>query len=370
VSIKEEVEGKQYLVVVWGNLRPDGTRPRMVRRVYGGRRAAAAKERELLTKRDEGRDFTAQTVAQYAAKFLAGKRREGAKENTIRHYSQSFNSYLIPRLGSKPIAKLTTGRLRTFFEDLEFGGMDGAKLSGTMRNGIERDCKALFRRAYDDQVVKRDIGKTIKKTPVDGTEPVALSPDEGRAFLTHLEGSSVHLPAVTMYCTGMRPEEMRGLIRSNLSLDGPEPFIHVMGTKTERSDRYVPISVGLADLLRDELKRLDAAAERMGPHWQDEELVFPTLLCSSSDYLAGRPWTPNAFGHAWVKARGPKWSHVKPYTMRHTYITQRLAEGVRLEVVSRLVGHSTSGFTAAHYSHVLPGELHGVVVQPPRQKGE
>ena len=82
--------------------------------------------------------------------------------------------------------------------------------------------------------------------------------------------------------------------------------------------------------------------------------------------MAGRIWTPTAFGHAWRKTvAGTKWQHVYPYVMRHTYITHRLSEGERMEVVSRLAGHANSGITATKYSHVMPGEMEDVVVPTP-----
>lgn len=377
MSIKEEIPGKQYLVTVWGLRQPDGSRPRMVRRVHGGPRKAAEKERELIALRDEGRQLTGLSVAQYAKRFLAGKRRSGAEQRTIDHYERSFSKYLPDDLRAKRMTAVKTGELRAVFDALEHAGADGGALSGTTRNSIERDIKALFRQAWLDGVTGGDVSKSISKTPFDSEEPDFLSQKDGPAFLAAIEGTAVYLPALTMYCTGFRPAEMLGLRRQNLNL-GPRPSIsvthsvHAQGgraklgkLKTKRSKRTIRIPKELADALGDHLAYLDELVERLGPHYSDTGLVFPSLRCSGEGMQAGRIWTPTAFSHAWVKARPKDWSHVTPYTMRHTFITQRLMEGVRLEVVSRLAGHSTSGFTAKHYSHVLGDELHEVVVSMP-----
>jgi site-specific recombinase XerD len=48
---------------------------------------------------------------------------------------------------------------------------------------------------------------------------------------------------------------------------------------------------------------------------------------------------------------------VTPHTLRRTYATDLLNRGVRLEVVSRLLGHSTTAVTEKFYAHLSDARL-------------
>ena len=47
-----------------------------------------------------------------------------------------------------------------------------------------------------------------------------------------------------------------------------------------------------------------------------------------------------------------------PHQLRHLYATEMLRNGVKLEVVGRIMGHSSIGITADIYRHVRTGEMH------------
>jgi hypothetical protein len=48
---------------------------------------------------------------------------------------------------------------------------------------------------------------------------------------------------------------------------------------------------------------------------------------------------------------------ITPHTFRRTYATDLLNRGVRLEVVSRLLGHSTTAVTEKFYAHLSDARL-------------
>jgi integrase len=47
-----------------------------------------------------------------------------------------------------------------------------------------------------------------------------------------------------------------------------------------------------------------------------------------------------------------------PHQLRHLYATEMLRNGAKLEVVGRILGHSSIGITADIYRHVRTGEIH------------
>ena len=385
MSVREVRPGVWY-VQVYDHRRPDGSRPRLPRKtVHGTERDARKAERKMLVERDENvATATSMTVAQYAKKFLANKKRENLAPRTYAHYERCVNLYLIPHIGATRLTAVNQQTLRDLFDDLATAGKDGGPLSGTTRAGIEMVIKMVFRRAHADHLIPWNPGDGIRKTPTDTREPLALSKKDAEAFLSAIEGTNIYLPALLMYVTGMRPQEVLGLQRDFVDLEAGRLHVawavtmdrnvaRLKPPKSRRGDRWLQFDKDMAKLLRAHLATLDRYAKKFGPHWQNTGLVFPTVRFSRDDLMAGRIWTPTAFGHAWRKAvAGTKWQHVYPYVMRHTFITHLLAgEGLkreRLETVSRLAGHANSGITSAKYSHVLPGEVDGVVVATPRTR--
>jgi integrase len=153
--------------------------------------------------------------------------------------------------------------------------------------------------------------------------------------------------------------------------------------KTRRSRRTVPFSDAIAAVLkaqRGHVAERKLALQKEKHVWKDDDgKVFPSRdvsLSKTEELLpAGRWWTPNAFAQAWRRAMdaangrllgefvasGGEVEDFTPITvgihaLRHTYATMQLRAGVRDEIVSRRLGHSSSIVTRSVYSHVTAEE--------------
>lgn len=56
-------------------------------------------------------------------------------------------------------------------------------------------------------------------------------------------------------------------------------------------------------------------------------------------------------------ASWPGLGDVRFHDLRHSCATLMLAAGVRMDVISKLLGHSSVGVTAARYAHLQVGEM-------------
>jgi integrase len=403
MSIIEEVPGKQYRVFLRGPKRADGTCARKTERVHGGIRAARAAEDELKKTMDVwGADTSlagrkVKTVGHYVPIFLAGKEREGIEPSTLRNYRKNLDRFLVPALGAVKLTAVTTAQLRQLFDDV--GGMrvkdPGVKLSGTTRRGPETVIKMFFRQAYHDQLVPRDPAGPIKRTKADTPKKHVLTYDDAEAFIAHVEGTPVYLPAHVLYATGMRPEELLALMWDDVDFDagtievqraltaGADGRPAFKSTKSEAGERKLYLQPGLIALLRTHRSWLAAQKLRYEPGlWEDTPMVFPATRGSRGGYLAGRIWTYGGFSQSWQRARMKKdegdrdWLNVgdppgkvTPYTLRHTWVNHRLIEGVRLEVVSVAIGHKNSAITLGAYGGMMKGEAAQVMAPFPSAKG-
>ena len=102
--------------------------------------------------------------------------------------------------------------------------------------------------------------------------------------------------------------------------------------------------------------------------------LLPQVAMAIKEYIERRPSdSPFAFpgrtrtGHAEIHniektlKRACVRAGVEPFTphqLRHLYATEMLRNGAKLEVVGRILGHSSIGITADIYRHVRTGEMH------------
>lgn len=391
MAIREIIEGREYRVEVRGHKRADGTRAYKSVVIHGGIREAKDAERELLNTRDVwGADHSiaarkVKTVADYVPVFLSHKRREVESRTYIRNLERHYDRFLLPTLGAVALKGVTTSNLRDLFGAIPTMNLkDGAvPRTGTTCRGIETSVKMLFRRAYIDGLIQRDPGAGVKRTKTDTGKHHILTHAEAEAFLAHVAGTVVSLPATVLYATGMRPEELLALTWDNvdfkartISLD--KALVEIPKTderpghweigpmKTPAGYRTYHVAADLAALLRAHKKHLEDEKRRYAPDglWEDTPLVFPaTRGRMDGTEKAGRIWTYSAFSQAWGRARRSKrerdeydWESigspprpVVPYTLRHTWANHRLLEGVRMQTVSELMGHADSAITARAY---------------------
>lgn len=146
--------------------------------------------------------------------------------------------------------------------------------------------------------------------------------------------------------TGMRAAEIAGLavgdvdlpggvihVRAQLSADTPPRRVE---PKTRAGARDVPISAELAEVLRSRIAGRDPRA-----------YVF-----------ARRSGEPIRGGvvQTWVKrAAGDDCARVHLHAMRHYFASALLTEGIPIQDVGRVLGHSSPVVTLAVYAHVLEG---------------
>jgi integrase len=98
--------------------------------------------------------------------------------------------------------------------------------------------------------------------------------------------------------------------------------------------------------LRDHRTRQKRARLALGPAWHESGFVFTSEI--------GTPVDPRNlyrdFASVCQKAKIGKWH---PHELRHSAASLMLAQGVPLQVVSDVLGHSSIRLTADVYGHVL-----------------
>ncbi len=187
-----------------------------------------------------------------------------------------------------------------------------------------------------------------------------FAPTAGSNPAPSATGPSRHYaPVVLAVSTGMRRGEILALRWADIdfgsnqlsvsrSLELTTKGLNFKTPKTAKSRRRIALPQVITRMLS-ALKVSQAAEKlRLGPAWQDNDLVFPRR--------DGTPWRPDSFSSQFsALVRYHKLPHVRFHDLRHTHATQLLKQGVHPKIVSERLGHSNIAITLDTYSHVLPG---------------
>ena len=173
--------------------------------------------------------------------------------------------------------------------------------------------------AFKLGIISSDISSLLIKPKHIRVIGSALTSSELKLFLQNISFHSLEYYFKFCLFTGCRRSEALSVRWSDISVCYNR--IHICGTKTLSSDRFIPISFMLSDLLR---------------HipYRGEKLFY-----FNKDYVT-RVFKRFCSKH-------------KLHDLRHTFATICLQKGVNIKVLQSWLGHSSISMTLNIYSHVL-----------------
>ena len=183
---------------------------------------------------------------------------------------------------------------------------------------------------FYEQTLRRDWATVrLAKPKRVKSLPTVLSREEVRRTLTCVHMFRHRVCLATIYSCGLRLGEGRSLQIPDV--DSTRMFLHIHGKGNK--DRYVPLPPRTLQLLREVWKT------HRHPQW-----LFPAPGRSGRGEATAVIPLPVAsvqiaFKEALVKARVHKRASV--HTLRHSYATHLLEEGVDLRIIQQLLGHAT-----------------------------
>jgi len=219
-----------------------------------------------------------------------------------------------------------------------------------------------------------------------GRPSKALTLEQAAAILVTAEqhDSTIGAYIIVSLLSGARTEETRPLTWSHVDLKGnpeaepPElPHIKVWrsvraggDTKTRKSRRSLALPVQCIDALKaQQVRQARHRSSRLkrGEGWTDNDLVF----ASESGTVLDAANIRRAFRRV-ASAAGLEAKDWTPRELRHSFVSVLSDNGMPIEQISRLVGHSGTSVTELVYRHqIRPVVEHGATAMDRifRQKG-
>ena len=236
----------------------------------------------------------------------------------------------------------------------------------TLRNGglaartighAHRVLGGALRDAERDGAVVKNVCKIQKPPKVAETEMVIVQ--DVPALIAKIAGARLYVPAVVALSTGLRLGEILALRDRRLDLDRKvievaealeETKAKGIAFKTPKSKagrRKITLPDIAIDALREHRKRLlelriKLGIGKLGP----DDLLFPNL--------DGGPLRPSTVSSDWGDlAARIGMPEITFHGLRHTHVSQLIANGVDIVTISKRLGHAKPSVTLAIYAHMF-----------------
>jgi integrase len=291
---------------------------------------------------------------------------------TLENYRLIAEHHIIPELGKKKLTALSPADVQALLRRKQETRLprrvrtgDGIVEQPTAAGGYSPRTVRLIRVVLGQALGQAErwgmVGRNVVRL-TDGprepkTEGRTLTPEQARSLLQAASGERLEAAFVVMLSLGLRRGEVFGLrwmdvdFESNIltvsqALSRVGSHLVLGPPKTERSRRKINLPAPVATSLRAHKKRQAAEWLVVGESWLDTDLVFTSEV--------GTPLDPANFRHSFDRVAAKVglvgWH---PHELRHSCASILLAQGVPIEVVSRVLGHSSIRITADVYGHIL-----------------
>lgn len=314
-------------------------------------REKAQQARDRIKVGSPVRDAT-RTLADWLQEWTDTTLKASTRANSTKALHAMFvRQWIVPTIGTVSLDRLKPSDVTRLLLAMQEEG----KADSTRRKALDVLCLALDD-AVTNGLLAANPARKVQRPTVKHKEARYLNPDEVAAFVKGTNGLRYADALRLILATGMRRGEALALrwadvtwerqeVRVNGALVRQNGSLIVTNTKTAGSRRTVRLS-GAAMLLLKKVKAAQAAERLKAANvWEDSGLIFTTEF--------GKPVEPRNLHRAVLiaaKKAGLAGAHV--HTLRHTYATTALMNGVPLKVVSMNLGHSSIVLTGDLYGHL------------------
>jgi len=212
--------------------------------------------------------------------------------------------------------------------------LDQCKLSAASVNTFTSAIQFLYLTTLEMPWNKEDFARPR----VEHKLPVVPAPDEVRRLFDHIPGIKNRAALMLCFGAGLRVSEAVNVQIGHI--DSPRMLLRVEHGKGAK-DRYTTLSPALLEVLRTYWRIVRPAGPWLFPSWRPQRHISSGVL-------------QRACKEAWQLAGMPK--RITPHSLRHSFASCLLDNGVDTRVIQVLLGHSRID-TTARYTAVSPAKI-------------
>ena len=279
------------------------------------------------------------TVRQWAEICMETYKKPKQKEVTHRSYRYRMEACILRQIGDMPLKKVRPITCQQLVNN------QAGKCNYHIRQ-TKQMLNFLFKYAVKEKLILENPAEYVVVPKGTSNTRRSLTPHERDHFLKVMDEEPRFMAFQLMYYASCRPGDAREVQGHDIILKDGYPAIHVRGTKTTKSDRYVPIPVEFYDKIKNvppfcyvvtgsTSKMDDRALERA---WR---ALCKRMNISMGCRVHNRVLVPPY----------PLADDLVPYCLRHTFCTELQKKGVDIRTAQYLMGHTDIQMTANVYTH-------------------
>ena len=258
---------------------------------------------------------------EFAEKYLAHLCSRNRRPNTLELNCASMRMFLefLKTKGIKCIEAVSRKHIEAFIEHEQDRGMKPMTVRG--RLGL---VKAFLRYLVEEGIVSHEVLSKRIGVKVPDALPKAIAPEDVKALLSAIDNTRNRALVLMLLRTGMRIGELLALRIQDIDLKEQKVFIHE--AKKTRAGRVVYFSADAKDALVAWLREKDPR----------EDVLAYGKKYESITYAAARQMFVRCLKKAGLFHKG-----YTLHCLRHTFASELLNAGMRLECVQPLLGHTS-----------------------------
>ena len=300
---------------------------------------------EKLRRLEEGIDIiNGNTLISVWALKCINAYKSRQKPLTKKKYIQRVKYTILSKIGNKTIAEITPMELQQVLND-QIGN------SKTQINEVYQALRFIFCHAVENHLRADDPTQYLQKPAGTCHARRALTATERDAVLTVGKTDRRYYFYLLMLLCGCRPSEAAECQGRDISWESECYMLHIRGTKTSKSDRYVPVPDDFAQLIIKTPKFSYIACTRDGNKITNRDRLWRSFKRQLNLYLGC-----NTYRNKLIPPY-PLAPDLVPYCFRHEYCSDLARKGVDIRIAQKLMGHSTIDLTANIYTHVEKTDL-------------
>ena len=291
--------------------------------------------------------------SEHAVNYMKHIFRRNYKQSTLNNFDTGIRLFLtMLQKAGRELADIDKGDIEAFVEHEQDRGIS--------INGVRCRLHVVYvfvRYLVENQIIEPDILTRKIRLKLTESLPRAINPEDIKILLSSIDNTWNRAMIFLLLRTGMRIGELLDLRLVDINLPDKKVLI-ITGEKNSRGR--------VAYLSEDAEEALRAWLEVRNPQ---EEMLFYACKRGTMSYAGARKMFKQHLAKAGLSFKG-----YTLHQLRHTFASEMLNAGLRLEVLQQLMGHSSLEVTRQYakltdktreeeYFHAMAiierGEIHG-----------
>ena len=265
----------------------------------------------------------------------------GIRPDTLQNMKYRINKHVVSAIGNYQIKTIKPIQCQAIINAQ-------AGMSYSHVRSLMQELSFIFEKAVENQLILSNPAANLTRPNVTKGKRRSITAFERKHLLAVADADpSYNLFLLMLYC-GCRPAEAMKCIGKDIQVVDGYRCLHIRGTKTDNSDRIVPLPDDMYNRLdlRSPLDPLcpnrrgrchsESSYDRLVAHLKRDMNISMGCRVYRNQLVPPLPLADDFV----------------PYDLRHTYCTDLQRKGVDIRTAQRLMGHGDIKITANIYTHV------------------